>query len=72
MLLELRQYAEAARHLVEAWQLDPAAPGIAVNLGLARERLGDRSGAERWYREALQVNPGNARAARALRALQQH
>ena len=42
---------------------------LEVALGFARESSGDAAGARREYREALRLEPGNARARERLEAL---
>jgi tetratricopeptide (TPR) repeat protein len=64
LYLRLGNLPEAEAELSEAGKLDPKSPWAAYNLGLVRERRGDRAGAAAQFRRALQVDPSFA-AARA-------
>jgi tetratricopeptide (TPR) repeat protein len=45
-----------------AWRFDPSNPGIYYNLGLVAWKLDMLEAAERFYRIALEMNPGSADA----------
>lgn len=58
--------ATAERLLLEARALDPREPNGAIDLALVRVAQGRLEEAERLYREALALAPGNARAVEGL------
>jgi Flp pilus assembly protein TadD len=57
--------AEGLDWLKRAYSVDPD-PEIAAHLGEVEWRLGDRTGAERTWREALEKNPGDAHVKKAI------
>jgi len=63
------KWGAAHDHLLEAHRVDPLVPLYHERLGLIALRQGDRTGAEREFREALRSNPGSVEAQRGLEAL---
>ena len=57
--------AEGLDWLKRAYSVDPD-PEIAAHLGEVEWRLGDRTGAERTWREALEKNPGDPHVKKAI------
>jgi len=57
-LLERGRYAEAQRRFAAAYQLRPD-PLYALERGRAAMLAGDLLAAERWFRRALEADPGN-------------
>jgi tetratricopeptide (TPR) repeat protein len=55
--LQLTEFELARRDLEAAHTTDPKLPGLAVTLGIARDRTGDTFAAEAAFREALQSQP---------------
>jgi tetratricopeptide (TPR) repeat protein len=49
--------AVAEPHYLKAVELNPRFTFAMINLGSAREGMGDPAGAERWYRKAAEVDP---------------
>jgi tetratricopeptide (TPR) repeat protein len=61
--LRERRFAEAAEALRKALETGAGEDAtVWANYGVALERLGDPAGAERSYRKALELQPGNVRA----------
>ena len=54
-----------------AYELDPATPNVAYNIGLVYRDLNDRVEAVYWFREALRNNPGDKDAQALLKRLTQ-
>lgn len=63
------KYEEAKRHLLRAIEIQPNNAEAAYYLGLAREKTGDRAGAEESYRKALAIDPKLEAASLNLAAL---
>lgn len=63
------KWAEAKAHLEKALAAKPENAEAAYYLGLASEKLGDREGAEKAYRQALKSDPTLAEAALNLGAM---
>jgi Flp pilus assembly protein TadD len=63
------RYEDAKLHLQQALELKPNSAEAAYYLGLAKEKTGDRPGAEAEYKKALAVSPGLIEAAMNLAAL---
>jgi tetratricopeptide (TPR) repeat protein len=64
--LRLGKSAEAAAHLESVLETDPDDASAWYNLGVARDRGGDRAGAEAAWRRALELDPASAVAQEAL------
>ena len=62
------KFAEAKEHFEKAVALKPS-PDAWTYLGISLDRTGDRAGAEKAYKSALQLDPGFAEAANNLGAL---
>jgi arylsulfatase A-like enzyme len=60
---------EAAAEFERAAALDPNNASYSANLGNARRAMGDRPGAERAYRRALEIDSHNSDAANGLGVL---
>ena len=60
---------DARRNLEQAAALDPSSSRTWNNLGLTLAKAGDAAGAERAYRKALELAPGNAPVANNLAQL---
>jgi Flp pilus assembly protein TadD len=67
--LENGHYAEARDHLEKAFAIEPKNANAAANLGIAREKVGDRDGAEAAYKAAIGLDPTLAEAAENLSAM---
>jgi Flp pilus assembly protein TadD len=67
--LEEGKLPEAKDHLEKARAKDPKSVEAAFYLGLAKEKLGDKAGAEQSYKDALKLDPKLAEAAGNLTAL---
>lgn len=67
--LEEGKFAEAKDHLEKARAKDPKSVEAAFYLALAKEKLGDKAGAEQSYLDALKLEPKLAEAAGNLTAL---
>jgi tetratricopeptide (TPR) repeat protein len=67
-LLAAGRADEAIEHLARAAQLAPNDASVAYNLGVARRRAKDATGAEREFRRALDVRPAYGPARLALGA----
>lgn len=52
-------YAAAAGEFQNAMKSDPANPDYIANLAKARMKIGDQSNAERYYRQALTIDPSH-------------
>ncbi|AUX22341.1 hypothetical protein SOCEGT47_028420 [Sorangium cellulosum] len=63
------RYEDAKRHLERALEHEPGSAEAAYYLGLAREKTGDRAGAEASYKRALEGDPKLEAAALNLAAL---
>ena len=63
------QLEVAERHAQEARRLDPKEPNAAIELARIRAAQGRAADAERLYREALALAPGNGNAIEGLVAL---
>jgi tetratricopeptide (TPR) repeat protein len=61
-LFKSERYESAIRAFLEADKLSPS-PALSFNLALAFDRLGDVSGALRWYRDYLRRRPNPPNAA---------
>lgn len=61
---------EAVTEYREALALDPDLAATHLGLGLLLRRMGRATEAQRHLRRALELDPGNARACRALEAIQ--
>jgi len=70
VLLKAGRAEEAREELEEAAPHLPKAPEVWGNLGLARERSGDRTGAAEAYRRVLAIDSANDLARRRLEALE--
>ena len=68
----IRLEVEAARLLDSAMQINPDEPLTWLNLGVARQALGQKSGAEAAYREAIRLQPDFTRARQYLDQLLNH
>lgn len=68
-LIKAGEYELATTMLERARSLNEDTANVALNLGAARRRLGDLSGAESAYRHALEVSPGYLDAELALARL---
>ena len=62
LYLRLGKLPEAEAELSEAAKLDPTSPWAAYNLGLVRDKRGDRAGAVAQFRRALQIDASFAPA----------
>lgn len=60
------QTAKAKGILEKALEVNPESPLAHFHLGIALERLGDRKGAEREFRETLKLDPAHAGAKEGL------
>ena len=56
------RWVDARPHIERAAALAPENAEIAQTLGAVIFRLGDAPGAEKWFRKALEIDPGNVRA----------
>ena len=63
------KYEEAKAHLEKALELKPDSAEASYYLALAKEKTGDRPGAEAAYRKAIEGDPGLTEAALNLAAL---
>lgn len=70
-LERLRKYEEAARYYERATRLDPKNPRYFFGLGDVYRVLGEVDKAKRAYETGLAIAPGNRRAERCLRELEQ-
>ena len=61
-MIVAQDYAGARAYYEEVLRKNPDDPYAHLNLGVALEKLGDKEGAERHYREALRLG-GDARIA---------
>lgn len=69
-LLQQERWTEAAQHLDRAIDLGWRDADALVNRGVARWRLGKKKAAERDFREALELKPGDRRARMNLARLE--
>ena len=60
---------EAAQLMEQAVQTSPEIPWLHVALGDFRDMVGDKTGAEAAYRDALALDPGNQEATAGLESL---
>lgn len=67
--IKSEKYAEAKPHLEEAVAAQPSRADAHFFLAVAKERTGDRAGAEASYKAALGADPAFAEAAENLAAL---
>ena len=63
------EYAAAVKACTAALQENPTMADVLAMRGDARARSGDRKGASKDYRSALQYDPGNLEAVTGLRAI---
>lgn len=69
---QLDSVDRARAHFEKAIELDPDASEFQTNLGLVHSSLGDRDSADRCYRRALALNPGNGEAYRYLATMKRY
>lgn len=62
VLLDLKAYAEAAKHFIAALAIEPDAARFLVGLGYCRQRQGDWEAAGDHYTRALALEPGQIQA----------
>jgi Flp pilus assembly protein TadD len=63
------KYAEAKPHFEEALKADPKHAEASYYLGLCKEKLGDRPGAEELYKKAIEIDPKFVEASENLAAM---
>ena len=65
----LEKGEEALRAYIAAPLVSPPVANAHYRLGMILERRGDKEGAKREYRTALELNPGYDEAKKALKAV---
>lgn len=64
-----KDYPKTREWLEKAHQADPKDGLVIYNLAYVSEKMGDKSGAKKWYEESLKVEPDGEHAQKAKQAL---